>query len=94
MRLFGWGGDGPKVPRDLVARMGRLGRHEIDPMRSLDDGPAIWAETQQPLLELSQTDPAGLIHALAAACLPVGGWTVYGAERTVENLIRTDSSDP
>ena len=94
MRLFGKKPAGPRLPLDIAARMERFGRHEIDPVGSRDDASAVFAETQQPFLELSRTDPSALIQVLAEACLPVGGWAVYGAERTVVNLIGTDSPDP
>lgn len=93
MRLFGKP-SAPKLPLDLVSRMERFGKWEIDPVRSRDDGPAVFQETQQPLIELSRSDPAGFIRVLAGACLPVDGWAAYGAERTVVNLIGTDSTEP
>lgn len=73
--------DGP----DVVALMERFGRHEIDTRRSSE--PNVWEATQQPFLSWSQSDPAGLIQMLADTCVPVGGWAVYGAERTVVNLV-------
>lgn len=80
---------GMRLPADIVQTMERFGRHEINPMDSTDDGYAVFQATQQPLVEASRSDPEGLIAALAEACLPHGGWAVYGAERTVVNLIGT-----
>jgi hypothetical protein len=75
------------LPPDIVQRMERFGRHEIDIMGSHDDGYAVFQATQQPLITVASTDSAGFIRALADACVPVGGWAVYGADRTVINLV-------
>ena len=78
---------GGSLPSDIVQMMERYGRHEIDVMDSDDDGYAVFQATQQPLLAAAGTDPAGFIRALANACVPVAGWAVYGADRTVVNLV-------
>jgi hypothetical protein len=67
--------------------MERFGRHEIDPVRSRDDGYAVFQATQEPLLNAVRDNPQEFITALADACVPVGGWAAYGADRTVVNLI-------
>jgi hypothetical protein len=77
------------LPADIVPMMERFGRHEIDPMGSSDDGYAVFQATQEPLLGAAASDPMEFIRALADACVPVGGWAVYGADRTVVNLIGT-----
>lgn len=77
------------LPANVVQMMERFGRHEIDPMGSADDGYAVFQATQEPLISASRTDPSAFISALADACLPVGGWAVYGADRTVINLVGT-----
>ena len=88
------GSDGPSVPSNLVDCMERFGRYEIDPVRSQDNSVTIWKETQEPLVQLFLADPHALIHALAFACIPVGGFAVYGAERTVVNFLGSDSLNP
>jgi hypothetical protein len=75
------------LPSDIVQMMERFGRHEIDIMNSHDDGYAVFQAAQQPLLASASSDPAGFIRALADTCVPVGGWAVYGADRTVINLV-------
>jgi hypothetical protein len=77
------------LPPDIVQMMERFGRHEIDPMCSDDDSYAVFQATQEPLLNAARENPQQFIQALADACVPVGGWTVYGADRTVINLIGT-----
>ncbi len=79
-----------QLPSTIVQMMERFGRHEIDPIGSTDDGGAVFQATQSPLLTMASTDPEGFIRALAHACVPVGGWAVYGAERTVVNVIGTN----
>jgi hypothetical protein len=78
---------GGLLPPDILRMMERFGRHEIDIMGSHDDGYAVFKATQQPLIAVAGTDPAGFIRALADACVPAGGWVVYGADRTVVNLV-------
>lgn len=75
------------LPTDILQMMERFGRHEIDIMGSQDDGYDVFKATQQPLITAANTDPAGFIRALADACVPAGGWAVYGADRTVVNLV-------
>lgn len=75
------------LPPNIVTMMERFGRHEIDVRNSADDGYAVWQTTQEPLLAAATDDPAGVIAALADACVPEGGWAAYGADRTVVNLV-------
>jgi hypothetical protein len=75
------------LPSDLVPLMERFGRHEIDPMRSTDDSYGVFQSTQEPLLNAAREDPQEFIRALADTCVPAGGWAVYGADRTVVNLV-------
>jgi hypothetical protein len=91
MALFGRRARSP-LPPDIAQMMERFGRHEIDIMNSSDDGYAVFQATQQPLLAMASSDPAGFIRALADTCVPVGGWAVYGADRTVINLIGSSRS--
>ena len=79
------------LPRDIVPMMERFGRHEIDPLRSTDDGGAVFQATQQPLFPFAQANAAGFVRALADVCVPVGGWAIYGADRTVVNLVTDDT---
>jgi hypothetical protein len=74
-------------PPNIVEMMERLGRHEIDLAASTDDPMAIWTHTQAPLVGAATGQPAEFVKALADACVPVGGFAVYGAEKAVVNLI-------
>jgi hypothetical protein len=78
------------LPPNIVPLMERFGRHEINPMNSPEDGYAVFQATQQPLIDAARDTPTEFVDALAHACLPVGGWAVYGADRTVVNLIGMD----
>lgn len=85
---------GVNLPAAVVAMMERFGRHEIDTVRSSDDGYEVFTATQEPLFVIATSDPVRFVKALADRCIPVGGWAVYGAERTVVNLISTDPPGP
>jgi hypothetical protein len=76
-----------RLPSDIVRRMERFGRHEIDPRASREDPVDLFEITQTPLVSLAATDPAGFIRELADACVPTGGFATFGADRTVINLV-------
>lgn len=82
------------LPANIVDLMERFGRFEIDPQSSTDDAHAVWSDTQAPLLEAASADAGRFIAELAEVCIPAGGWTSYGAERTVINLIGLDPPGP
>jgi hypothetical protein len=88
MRLFGRRQRG-LLPARIIPMMERFGRHEIDVMASTDDAYGVFQETQQPLLGPATSQTEEFIEALADACVPVGGWAAYGADRTVVNLVGT-----
>lgn len=78
---------GSLLPADIVTMMERYGRQEYRRLGDQERRVAVAAATQDPLAVLAVADPASFLADLAAACLPVGGWAVYGAERTVVNLL-------
>lgn len=84
------GAGGHRLPRDILPMMERFGRHEINIMESTDDGSEVFQATQMPLWAFASEDPDGFVRALADACVPAGEWAVYGAERTVVNLVNTN----
>lgn len=75
------------LPPNIIQMMERLGRHELDTAASREDPTAIWAQTLQPLVPAASGQPAAFVRALADTCVPVGGFTVYGADKAVVNLI-------
>lgn len=75
------------LPSNIVEMMERLGRHEIDITVSTDDPMAVWTHTQEPLVATASGQPANFVKALADACVPVGGFAVYGADKAVVTLI-------
>lgn len=83
-----------RLPADVVERMERFGRFEHDPVGSDIDAARVWEELQQPFLEFAQTDPVRFARALADAVLPAGGFALFGAARTVWNLVGSDHSSP
>lgn len=82
------------LPSDVVSLMHRFGRHEIDPMNSPREPGSVWRDLVQPLHPAAQADPAAFVTALAERVLPVGGWAVYGAMRTVTELLPSDFRHP
>ncbi|MFF0204854.1 hypothetical protein [Streptomyces sp. NPDC005017] len=83
-----------RLPADVVARMERFGRFEFDPVGTDIDASDVWAELQAPFLPFAQSDPEGFARALADAVLPAGGFALFGAARTVWNLVGSDFGSP
>ncbi|MDX3310010.1 hypothetical protein P1S61_13105 [Streptomyces sp. ME08-AFT2] len=90
MALFSRTPDAPQLPGDVVSLMERFGRFEFDPVGTDIDASDVWSELQAPFLPFAQSDPEGLARALADAVLPVGGFALFGAARTVWNLAGSD----
>ncbi|MFJ3757640.1 hypothetical protein [Streptomyces sp. NPDC090080] len=82
------------LPDDVVSRMERFGRFEFDPVGTDIDASDVWGELQAPFLPLAQSDPQGFARVLADAVLPVGGFALFGAARTIWNLVGSDFSSP
>lgn len=80
------------LPSDLIHMMERFGRYEFRQPGSENDGTGIWMQTQAPLLPFASADPDGFLVALARAVLPVGGWAVVGASRTIFEVISSPDS--
>ncbi|MBR7839716.1 hypothetical protein KDL01_41080 [Actinospica durhamensis] len=93
MALFSRREAGARLPADVVTRMDLFGQYEFDSTR-LAPGIDVWSQLQSPLLEFAQADPAGFVEALVAAVRPGGGWALYGASRTIGNLIAYDYEHP
>lgn len=83
-----------RLPADVVLRMERFGRFEFDPMGTDFDAASIWTDLQAPLLEFAQSDPERFTVLLAEAVLPQGGFALFGASRTIWNLIGSDYRHP
>jgi hypothetical protein len=82
------------LPRDVVSRMERFGRFEFDPAGSGIDAGEVWTELQAPLMEFARTDPERFTTELVRAVLPAGGWALYGASRSIWNLLGSDFHHP
>lgn len=80
------------LPSDLIRMMERFGRYEFRQPGSENDGTDIWMQTQAPLLPFASADPDGFLVALAEAVLPVGGWAVVGASRTIFEVLSSPES--
>jgi len=73
----------PALPNDIIPMMERFGRFEFDPQGSGEDAGDIWGQWAERVIPFAEADPNGFLIALAEAVLPVGGWAVYGASRTI-----------
>jgi hypothetical protein len=99
MGLFGkkasaaTGSSSVTLPPDLVSRLEPFGRFEFDPQGSGVD-PIGFPNAEYPLMEMAKQDPDGFMAALAAATVPIGGWTVYGAMRLAWNFGLADPDVP
>jgi hypothetical protein len=83
------------LPADLVERLEPFGRFEYDPQGSGVDAVG-HPNADYELLQVAKRDPGGFLAALAAATIPIGGWTVYGAMRLTWHfdLLTADGSGP
>jgi hypothetical protein len=82
-----------QLPRNITFVMEQYGRYIIDPLRNNLDAGKIW-ETIAPLYPLAQAGPDAFVAALNEKFLPVGGWAVYGAARTVTELLDAHFEHP
>ncbi|MEU5094708.1 hypothetical protein [Streptomyces sp. NPDC020996] len=94
MALFPRTSRATPLPGDVVSLMERFGRFEFDPVGTDIDASDVWGELQAPFLPFAQSDPHGFARALADAVLPAGGFALFGAARTVWNLVGSDFSSP
>ncbi len=94
MAIFSSRARAPRLPDDAVSRLERFGRFEFDPVGTDIDTSDVWGELQAPFLPFAQSDPEGFARALADAVLPVGGFALFGASRSVWNLVGSDFSSP
>jgi hypothetical protein len=83
-----------RLPAEVAVTMERFGRFEFDPVGNDIDASSVWEELQSPLLEFSQWDPEQFAAELVAAVLPAGGFALYGAARTIWNLLGSDFRSP
>jgi hypothetical protein len=83
------------LPSDIVQRMEYYGRFEFSPQESEPDAPRRINELiYKPLYPIASADPDRFITELAAAVLPTGGWAVYGGERSVWDLLSSETRHP
>lgn len=83
------------LPGDIVRRMEYYGRAEFAPQQSDPDTAGRIAELiYRPLYPIASADPDRFIAELADAVLPVGGWAVYGGERSVWDLLSAQTRHP
>lgn len=82
------------LPADIIGRMEFYGRYEFAP----HEAPPEAAERvnrliYQALYPVASENPDTFVSELAAAVLPVGGWSVYGGQRCVRDLIAGGAPD-
>jgi len=80
------------LPDDIVSLMERLGRFEFDAQTSGENAGELWGRWAETLPPFASANPEGFVNALAEAVLPVGGWAVYGASRTLWELFSSQES--
>ncbi|MFZ4434650.1 MAG: hypothetical protein ACOYOQ_15770 [Microthrixaceae bacterium] len=87
---------GHSLPPEIVPMMERCGYHDWyfaagafhDAMHGRNEVDAqMYAETELPLQPFATADPDGFVDALAEACIPTRNWAVWGAARTVTDLV-------
>jgi hypothetical protein len=81
------------LPPDLISRLEPFGRFEFDPQGSGIDAVG-HPNAEYPLMQLAKQDPDGFMAALAAATVPIGGWTAYGAMRIIWHFGLADTDVP
>ncbi|WP_405933366.1 hypothetical protein [Streptomyces sp. NBC_00827] len=74
--------------------MEEFGRFEFDPTGSTIDASCVWSELQAPLLDFARYDPEEFAAELADSVSPVGGFALFGAARTIWNLVGSDFRSP
>lgn len=82
-----------RLPSDTVDRMSQFGQFEFAPMDSSLDGDYVWEQLQAPFLPHTE-DPDRFVTDLASVVLPVGGWSAYGAHRTIASLLSPTTQHP
>jgi len=80
----------PALPENIVSMMEVAGRFEFDPQEATIDAGWVWHHLKRPLLEMARADPEAFLTSLAAAVVPVGGWAVFGAARTLYDVSNID----
>ncbi len=89
MGLFNRHSKPTSLPGDIVSLMARFGRFEFDAEASGEDAGDMGTLIAD-LYAFSSADPAGFLTSLAEAVLPVDGWAVYGASRTLWELFGSE----
>jgi Flp pilus assembly protein TadD len=83
-----------RLPLDIVPMMEKVGWFQFDPTHSGVDADEIYLPIIAPLHRLAQAAPGPFLEALRDAVLPGGGWAVYGAARTVMEVLAGDYDHP
>jgi len=92
MGLFRARSNRTNLPPNIVWMMEKFGRFEWDPRDTEVEASQVWNLLQAPLMSLAQADPGAFVTALATDVLPAGGWAVYGASHTLDNVLPSASS--
>lgn len=81
-------------PADTAERMAEFGQFEFSPMDSNLNSDHAWSHLQSPYLLALQQDPTDFISTLADLVLQSGGWSAYGAHKTIASLVGPGTTDP
>lgn len=90
MRLFSRNRKQPTLPDDIVGIMERFGHLELNPQAGGEDAGEIWQEWAGQVPSFANANPEGFLVALADTVVPIGGWAVYGASRTIWELFSSN----
>ncbi|MFJ3305055.1 hypothetical protein ACIPSA_18410 [Streptomyces sp. NPDC086549] len=83
-----------RFPPDVASRMEQFGRFEFDPSEVSIDASRVWSELQAPFLDFARSDPEEFAAELADAVSSAGGFALFGAARTIWNLVGSDFRSP
>ena len=84
---------GYALPSNILRMMEQFGRFERNPQGSGED-PGAMGSLMAELAPFASTDPKGFLEALTSVVLPVGGWAVYGASRTIWEFLSVSRNSP
>ena len=81
-----------RFPADMLQRLDRFGRYELDPQDSGVDSSDIWTGTVAPFWPQVRADRDGFLNDLTALVADdSGGFATYGAARLVWELCGEDA---
>jgi hypothetical protein len=87
MGIFRRKSAGGRLPVNFVEQLAIFGQHQWSVYLSPYESAEIWTSILEPFLPAAKGSPAAFVEVLAIDASPVGGWTAYGAERLMHELV-------